>query len=520
MSLKGPEHSDTTLEVTNMVQRLKYFVGGEWRDSATEEWYPITNSSTGEVMAEAPRCTAQEVDGAVAAAQEAFGPWRDTPLPQRVQVMFRLKERLEANVHDLSVLLSTEMGKSYTEARGDVLKSIEVVEIACALPMTMQGDSLMNVSRGFDTVTYREPLGVFVGIAPWNFPAMIPMGWMMPLAVTTGNTFVLKAASFVPQTSMRIAELLDDAGLPPGVFNLVTCSRHEAERLLTHPDVRGVSFVGSRAVGLHVYKTATAAGKRVQALTEAKNHLVLRDAPIRATAQRVINSAFGCAGERCMALPVVVVEEAIADDFVAAVAELAQQRKLGPAWEESTELGPLVNEEHHGFVTEWIERSIDEGAIPVLDGRKVVVPGYESGYFLGPTIFDHVTEDMACGRDEVFGPVLFVKRVKDFDEGVRLINASEFANGSSVFTRSGYHAREFARRIHAGMVGVNVGIPVPISAFSFSGHKQSFFGDLHVMGRDGVAFFTEVKAVTSYWFDEADLRGDKVGTWEGTISRT
>lgn len=504
-----------------MVTRLKYLVGGEWRESATKEWYPITNSSTGEVIAEAPRCTAEEVDGAVAAANEAFGPWRDTPLPERVQVMFRLKERLEANVHDLSVLLSTEMGKTYGEARGDVLKAIEVVELACALPVTMQGDSLMNVSRGFDTVTYREPLGVFVGIAPWNFPAMIPMGWMTPLAITTGNTFVLKAASFVPQTAMRMAELLLDAGLPPGVFNLVTCSRHEAERLLTHPDVRGVSFVGSRAVGKHVYATATAAGKRVQALTEAKNHaLVLRDAPIRATAQRVINSAFGCAGERCMALPVVVVEEAIADDFVATITELARNRKMGPAWDPATELGPLVNAEHKEFVTGWIDKSEGEGAKLVLDGRDAKVPGYEKGYFIGPTIFDHVTENMACGRDEVFGPVLYIKRVKDFDEGVRLINSSEFANGSSVFTRSGYHAREFARRIDGGMVGVNVGIPVPISVFPFSGHKDSFFGDLHVMGRDGVAFFTETKAVTSYWFDENDLRGDKVGTWEGTISRT
>jgi malonate-semialdehyde dehydrogenase (acetylating)/methylmalonate-semialdehyde dehydrogenase len=387
--------------------------------------------------------------------------------------------------------------------------------------MTMQGDSLMNVSRGFDTVTYREPLGVFVGIAPWNFPAMIPMGWMTPLAVTTGNTFVLKAASFVPQTAMRIAELLHDSGLPPGVFNLVTCSRHEAERLLTHPDVRGVSFVGSRPVGLHVYATATAAGKRVQALTEAKNHaLVLRDAPLRATAQRVINSAFGCAGERCMALPVIAVEEAVADDFVATIVELAKDRKLGPAWEPTTELGPLVNEEHRDFVSLWIDKSIGEGAVPVLDGRNVSVPGYEGGYFLGPTVFDHVTEDMACGRDEVFGPVLYIKRVKDFDEGIRIINDSEFANGASIFTRSGYHAREFTRRIDAGMVGVNVGIPVPISAFSFSGHKASFFGDLHVMGRDGVAFFTETKAVTSYWYDADDLKGDKVGTWEGTISRT
>jgi malonate-semialdehyde dehydrogenase (acetylating)/methylmalonate-semialdehyde dehydrogenase len=503
-----------------MAERLKFFVNGEWRDSKTDEWYPITNSSTGAVMAEAPRCTPDEVDGAVAAAAEAFPAWRDTPLPERVQVMFRFKDRLEANLNDLAVLLSTEMGKSYEEARGDVLKAIEVVELACALPVTMQGDSLMNVSNRFDTVTYREPLGVFVGIAPWNFPAMIPMGWMTPLAITTGNTFAPEAPSFVPQTSIRIAELLHDSGLPPGVFNLVTCSRHEAERLLTHPDVRGVSFVGSKSVGQHVYATAAAAGKRVQALTEAKNHaLILRDAPVRATAQRIVNSAFGCAGERCMALPAIVVEDEIADDLVATIVELAEARKMGPAWEESTELGPLVNKEHQEFVTGWIEKSIDEGAKPVLDGRKVTVPGLEEGFFMGPTVFDHVTEDMSCGREEVFGPVLYVKRVSDFDAGIEIINANEFANGASIFTRSGYHAREFARRIDAGMVGVNVGIPVPIAAFPFSGHKNSFFGDLHVMGRDGVAFYTETKAVTSYWFDEADLAGDKVGTWEGTISR-
>jgi len=503
-----------------MAERLKFFVNGEWRDSKTDEWYPITNSSTGAVMAEAPRCTPDEVDEAVAAAAAAFPTWRDTPLPERVQVMFRFKERLEANLTDLAVLLSTEMGKSYDEARGDVLKAIEVVELACALPVTMQGDSLMNVSRRFDTVSYREPLGVFVGIAPWNFPAMIPMGWMTPLAITTGNTFVLKAPSFVPQTSIRIAELLDDSGLPPGVFNLVTCSRHEAERLLTHTDVRGVSFVGSKSVGQHVYATAAGAGKRVQALTEAKNHaLVLRDAPVRATAQRIVNSAFGCAGERCMALPAIVVEDSIADDLVATIVELAEDRKMGPAWEESTELGPLVNKEHQDFVAGWIEKSIDEGAVPVLDGRKVTVPGLEDGFFMGPTVFDHVTEEMSCGSEEVFGPVLYVKRVADFDEGIEIINSNEFANGASIFTRSGYHAREFARRIDAGMVGVNVGIPVPIAAFPFSGHKSSFFGDLHVMGRDGVAFYTETKAVTSYWFDEADLAGDKVGTWEGTISR-
>ncbi len=504
-----------------MAKRLQVLIDGEWHESDSGKYLSVHNPSTGAVLAEVPRCTAGEVDEAVRAAAAAFPGWRDTLLPKRVQVMFNFRALLDQHLHELATLLATEMGKTYGEARGDVLKAIEVVELACATPVTMQGDSLPNVSTGFDTVTHREPLGVFVGIAPWNFPAMIPMGWMAPLALATGNTYVLKAASFVPQTAMRMAELLLEAGLPKGVFNLVTADRGEAELLLKDPRVRGVTFVGSTAVGQHIYAVAAAHGKRVQCLTEAKNHaLVLRDAPIRATAQRVINSAFGCAGERCMALPVIAVEELIADALVATICELAKQRRIGPAWEESTDLGPLVTAEHKAFVLDWIERSLEEGAALVLDGRDVTVPGYEGGYFLGPTVFDRVTPAMRCGREEVFGPVLFVKRVQDFEEGVQLINASEFANGASIFTQSGYHAREFARRIDGGMVGINVGIPVPASAFPFCGHKKSFFGDLHVMGRDGIAFFTETKAVTSYWFSQEDLQGERVGTWEGTMSRT
>ena len=503
-----------------MAKKLKFLVNGEWRDPADGAYMPVTNSSTGEVMAEAPKCNADEVSAAVEAAAAAFPAWRDTAITQRIQVMFKIKALLEEHLHELAVLLSSEMGKAYGEARGDVLKAIEVVELTCALPVTMQGDSLMNVAAGYDTVSYREPLGVFVGIAPWNFPAMIPMGWMAPLAIATGNTFVLKVPSLVPQTSMRIAELYGEAGLPDGVFNLVTAGRNEAELLLSHPKVKGISFVGSTSVGRHIYATAAANGKRVQSLTEAKNHaLVLKDAPIQATAQRIINSAFGCAGQRCMALPSVAVEESIADELVEAIVELAKGRTLGPAWEPETELGPLVTDDHRDFVTGWIEKSIEEGAELVLDGRGATVSGYEKGYFLGPTIFDHVTPEMSCGWEEVFGPVLYIKRVKDFEEGVQIINNSEFGNGASIFTLSGHYAREFATRMEPGMVGVNVGIPVPISAFPFCGHKNSFFGDLHSMGRDGVAFFTETKAVTSYWYNEADMRGEKVGTWEGTISR-
>ncbi len=501
-------------------EKLQFFVNGEWRDTRSGEYMPVTNSSTGQVMAEAPRCSAAEVNEAVAAAAAAYPAWRDTPLSARVQIMFQFKQLVERELNELAVLLSKEMGKNLAEARGDVLKAIEVVELACALPVTMQGDGLMNVSTGYDTVSYREPVGVFAGIAPFNFPAMIPMGWMIPLAVTTGNTFVLKAASWAPQTAIRMTALLAEAGLPNGVLNTVTCSRSEAEILLTHPDICGVSFVGSTATGMHIYETATAAGKRVQCLTEAKNHaIVLRDAPIRPTAARIVNSAFGCAGQRCMALPVVCVEDPIADDLVEAIVEIAENLKMGPAWEPTTDIGPLVTDEHRRFVLDWIDRGVSEGAKLVLDGRDAVVRGHEGGFFVGATVFDQVEPDMRVGIDEIFGPVLCMKRIADFEEGLEVANSSEFANGAAIFTLSGYYSREFARRSHAGMVGVNVGIPVPISSFPFSGHKASFFGDLHVMGRDGVAFYTETKSVTTHWFSAEEMKQSKVGTWEGTITR-
>jgi len=495
-------------------QKLKYFMDGAWHESKTTNYLPVTNSSTGELMAEAPSCTLEEVNACVDSAAAAFPAWRDTPVSKRVQVMFNYKSLLERHKHDIAVLLSTEMGKTLAEAVGDVFKAIEVVELACAVPVTMQGRSTMNTSTGFDTVSYREPLGVFVGIAPFNFPAMIPMGWMVPLAITTGNTYVLKAASLVPQTAIRMVELLTEAGLPGGVLNLVTASRGEADPLLKHPMVKGVTLVGTKKTGLHVYKTAAAEGKRVQSLTEAKNHaLILRDAPILATAQRVLNSAFGCGGQRCMALPAICVEDEIADELVGAIVGLAKNMKLGAAWVPETELGPMVTAEQRDSVSGWIEKGLKEGGDLILDGRNPSVAGLEGGFFLGASIFDNVTPEMRIGIDEIFGPVLSVKRVKDFEEGLAEMNASEFANGSAIFTMNGRYAREFSRRTDAGMVGINVGIPVPMSTFPFSGHKNSFFGDLHCMGEDGISFFTETKAVTSHWFNEADLKGAKVGTW-------
>jgi malonate-semialdehyde dehydrogenase (acetylating)/methylmalonate-semialdehyde dehydrogenase len=503
-----------------LAKRLKYCVNGEWKESTTDKYMPVTNSSTGEAMAEAPCCTVAEVNAAVDAAAAAFPGWAGTPVTKRSRLMFDFRARMEPRIEELTLLTSMELGKNLDEARGDIIKAIEVIELATAVPVTMQGDSLMNVSEGFDTVMYREPVGVFAGIVPFNFPAMIPFGWMIPLCVATGNTFVLKASSQTPLTSMRILELFQEAGLPPGVVNLVTCSRKEASLLLEHPKVRGISYVGSSEVGLHVYSTAAAHGKRVQAQGAAKNHgLVLRDANLEMAARTVINSCFGCAGMRCMALPVIVVENAVADEFVAMLVKFAKERRIGCAYDPATELGPVVSAEHKRAVIEWINRGVAEGAELLLDGRNAVVPGFEGGFFVGATIFDRVTPEMSVGNDEIFGPVVCVKRVEDFEEGLAVMNASPFANGSCIFTESGHYAREFAKRTHAGMVGVNVGIPVPISVFPFSGHKESFIGDLHVMGRDGVAFYTESKAVTTRWFGAAKAAG-KVSTWEGTITRT
>ena len=500
-------------------RKLNLFIDGAWRESQTTRYMDCFDPSTGEVIARAPQCTAEEVEAAVRAAQKAFPAWADTPANTRVQVLFRMKALLDQHLDELTLLLARENGKVLNEAMGDVLKVTEVVEFACGIPHLMKGPALMNCTKGFDTTQYLEPLGVFAGIAPWNFPAMIPMGWMAPLCVATGNTLVLKAASYTPQTSMRILELWQEAGLPKGVINLITCGRGEAELLLRHPAVKGVSFVGSTSVGMHVYATAAASGKRVQALTEAKNHaLVLQDCALERTARGIINAACGCAGERCMALPSVVVEEAIADRLVELLKTFMLDLKVGPAYDQNSQLGPLVNAEHRKFVMEWIHRGRDEGAKLILDGRGVVVSGFEQGFYLGPTLFDHVRPGMSVGDQEIFGPVLCVKRVKDFEEGLSLMNGNEFANGSVIYTQSGYHAREFVRRSHGGMVGVNVGIPVPLGVFGFTGHKNSFFGDLHAMGTDGVRFFTELKSVTTHWFADAEAGGGVANSWDGMIT--
>lgn len=500
------------------MERLKPYINGKFVESKTDRYMPIYNPSTGEQIAETPCCTEEEVNAAIEAAKNAFPAWSNTPVARRVEVLYRFRDLLIRDMEELTLCVAKENGKNLKEAEGDILKVKEPVEVACGAPTIMMGESLMNVTNGYDTTLYREPLGVFAGIAPFNFPAMIPMGWMMPMCIATGNTLVLKAASMTPMTSMKMMKLLEEAGLPAGVVNIVTCSRKESEIFLSHPDIKGITLVGSTSTGLHIYGEAAKHGKRVQCLCEAKNHaLVLEDAPIARTAAGIINSSFGCAGERCMALPVVVVQESIADALVEEIVKQVKTKKVGPAYEKDTDLGPVVTAEHKKFVCDWIQKGIDEGAKVVLDGRDIKVEGYENGFYVGHTILDHVTEEMTVGQREIFGPVLCIKRVKDFEEGLKVMNANPFANGSVIFTQNGHYAREFAKRTDGGMVGVNVGIPVPAGMFPFAGHKNSFFGDLHCLGKDGMRFYTETKCVTTRWFDEEEKKSKEVSTWDGTI---
>ncbi len=502
------------------VERKKYCVGGEWKDSKTTKWMEVTDSSTGEVIAEVPCCTEEEVEEAIAAADAAFPEWSMLSLSKRTQMMFKWRDVLVAHLDELTELCAKELGKNLVEARGDILKAIEPTELACATPYISQGTASLQVTTGFDTASYRMPLGVIAGIVPFNFPAMIPWGWMVPLAIATGNTVVLKAASYTPLTSMRILELFyEEAGFPKGVVNLVTCSRKESEMFLTDPRIKAVTFVGSTDIGKHIYSVAAAHGKRVQAQTEAKNHaLVLEDCDLESTVNAIINSTYGCAGMRCMALPVIVVQDTIADKFVALLKKKAQALKIGCAYDPETNLGPVVTAKHKQFVCDWIQKGIDEGAELVLDGRDVVVPGYENGFFVGPTILDKVTADMTVGDCEIFGPVTVIKRVKTFEEGLAIMNANRFANGSAIFTQNGYYARQFELLSDGGMVGINVGIPVPSAYFPFSGNKDSFFGDQHVLGLDGVRFYTRAKTVTKHWYDE-NSRKKNMDTWEGTVER-
>ncbi|HKF22543.1 MAG TPA: CoA-acylating methylmalonate-semialdehyde dehydrogenase [Candidatus Angelobacter sp.] len=458
------------------------------------------NPATGEAIAEIPRTTPEEISAAVEAASKAFHSWAKTPVIQRVKVLFKYRELLEAHSPELIALITEENGKTVEEARGSFQRGIENIEFACGAPTLMMGDTVDHVGTGVDGWSTRNPIGVCVGITPFNFPFMVPL-WMFPVAIACGNTFVLKPSDKVPRTAVRLVELAHEAGLPGGVLNLVHGAKSTVDALLTDPRVKAVSFVGSSAVARYIYQTAANNGKRVQALGGAKNHsVVLPDAEMKSTVAAVMGSGFGCAGERCLATSVVVAVGEAADPLVKELVRAADNLNVGAGCEIKTQMGPVISDEARKRILSYIELGEKEGATLARDGRKDAV-SKGAGYFVGPTIFDHVNPNSRIAKEEIFGPVLSVVRVKNLKEALAVIENSEYGNAASVFTRSGAAAREFTQNVGAGMVGINVGVPAPVAFFSFSGWKNSFFGDLHALGKDSVHFYTEQRVVTCRWPD-------------------
>lgn len=483
---------------TTAAEKLMFFVGGEWKDSASSEFEPVLNPADGSAIAYVPMCTTDDVHAAVNAAASAYPLWRATPVSQRVQVLFQLKQLLEEHFEELSRSVVKENGKTLTDARGEVRRGIEVVDFACGMPTLMMGETVEEIAKGIDSYSVRVPLGVCAGICPFNFPAMIPL-WMMPIAIAAGNTFVLKPSERTPTTAARVAELFAEAGLPRGVLNVVHGARDTVDALLANPGIRAISFVGSMPVAKHIYETAAGYGKRVQALAGAKNHLIaMPDCDLELTTRAILSSAFGAAGQRCLAGSVLVAVGDIADPLLERLKSEAKALRIGPGLEEDTAMGPVIRTDTCRRVEGYIETGLAEGAKLVLDGRRSGQTG-GNGFFIGPTIFDHVDPGSRLARDEIFGPLLSVIRAKDLDEAIAVTNQSRFGNASSIFTRSGTAARKFRSTVEAGMCGINIGVAAPMAFFPFAGWKDSFFGDLHATGKDAVRFYTETRVVIERW---------------------
>ncbi len=482
------------------VPRIGFYIDGKVIGGSGGSFGEVFNPATGELTKTVAFASATEVEMAVSAAATAFPAWAATPPLRRARVLFRFKEILEAHADELARLITGEHGKVLADARGSVTRGMEVVEFACGIPHLLKGSYTENVGTGVDSHSTLQPLGVCTGITPFNFPAMVPL-WMFPIALACGNTFVLKASEKTPGCAVRLAELLTEAGAPAGVLNVVNGDRETVDLLLVHPKIAAVSFVGSTPVAEHVYRTATSHGKRVQALGGAKNHaLVMPDADLDQAADALMGAAFGSAGERCMAISVaVVVGERTGDLLVEKLRQRLTGLRVGPGLADGMEMGPLVTRDHLRKVRGYVDLGVEEGAELVVDGRDLLVAGHENGYFLGGSLFDRVTPAMRIYREEIFGPVLSVVRVPDFDSALKLVNENEYGNGTAIFTRDGGLAREFASRVQVGMVGINVPLPVPLSFHSFGGWKRSLFGDLHMHGPDGVRFYTRLKTVTSRW---------------------
>ncbi|WP_375123099.1 CoA-acylating methylmalonate-semialdehyde dehydrogenase [Pseudomonas sp. LW8] len=496
--------NDTTL------QKVKLLIDGEWVESQTTEWHDIVNPATQQVLAKVPFATAAEVDAAVSAAQRAFQTWKLTPIGARMRIMLKLQALIREHSKRIAVVLSAEQGKTIADAEGDIFRGLEVVEHACSIGTLQMGEFAENVAGGVDTYTLRQPIGVCAGITPFNFPAMIPL-WMFPMAIACGNTFVLKPSEQDPLSTMLLVELAIEAGVPAGVLNVVHGGKDVVDGLCTHKDIKAVSFVGSTAVGTHVYDLAGKHGKRVQSMMGAKNHaVVLPDANREQALNALVGAGFGAAGQRCMATSVVVLVGA-AKQWLSDLKALAQKLKVNAGSEPGTDVGPVISKKAKARILELIESGIKEGAKLELDGRDISVPGYEQGNFVGPTLFSGVTTDMQIYTQEIFGPVLVVLEVDTLDQAIALVNANPFGNGTGLFTQSGAAARKFQTEIDVGQVGINIPIPVPVPFFSFTGSRGSKLGDLGPYGKQVVQFYTQTKTVTARWFDD-DSVNDGVNT--------
>jgi malonate-semialdehyde dehydrogenase (acetylating)/methylmalonate-semialdehyde dehydrogenase len=476
-----------------------HYINGKVAEGRSGRWDDVYNPATGASDTKVSLANADETRAAIRAARAALPGWAATTPLRRARILFRFRDLVEQHMDELAALITAEHGKLLSDAKGEVQRGLEVVEFACGIPHLLKGEHSENVGTDVDSWSLRQPLGVCAGITPFNFPAMVPM-WMFPVAIACGNTFVLKPSERDPSCPLRLAELLAEAGLPAGVFNVVNGDKEAVDVLLTDPDVAGVSFVGSTPIAEYIYRTASEHGKRVQALGGAKNHmLVMPDADLDDAANALMGAAFGSAGERCMAISVAVAVGDVGDALVDALAPRVRQLKVGPGTDADAEMGPVVTHAHMKRICNYIDIGEKEGATLVVDGRDIHVPGHEQGFFVGGTLFDHVTDRMTIYKEEIFGPVLVVVRVPDFETGVRFINDHEYGNGTAIFTRDGAAARQFSHIVHVGMVGINVPIPVPMAYHSFGGWKRSLFGPLHMHGPDGVRFYTRLKTVTARW---------------------
>lgn len=490
------------------LKRISHWIGGRQVEGRSGQSGVVWNPATGQPQASVDFASVEEIDTAVAVAKEAFKTWRQTPLSRRAEIMFKFRDLVDQNRRKIAELITLEHGKTLPDALGEVARGLENVEFATGIPHLLKGGYSEQASRGVDVYQIRQPLGVVAGITPFNFPAMVPM-WMFANAIACGNTFVLKPSEKDPSPSLLLAKLLQQAGLPDGVFNVVHGDKVAVDRILEHPEIKAISFVGSTPVAKYIYETGSKNGKRVQALGGAKNHMVvLPDADIGMAADAAVSAAYGSAGERCMAISVVVaVGDKTADALIAAIKERMPRIKVGPGLEEGVEMGPLITRDHRDKVASYIENAPKEGATVVVDGRQDPIAQSE-GFFLGTSLLDNVKPGMRCYDDEIFGPVLSVVRVKTYDEALRLINEHPYGNGTAIFTRDGGAARQFQFDVEAGMVGINVPIPVPVAYYSFGGWKASLFGDLHMYGPEGVQFYTRAKVVTSRWPDPSTSKVD------------